>query len=159
MLCVTSVEKKGHYQKCCKSKTAQPGRPSESRQAQVHNLQAQPGTSASQPSVQYSPSDYDTLPEPYEQQLTQPAMFHHVQTIHVKIIYDTSGKHIKPLWLSAANGGLIHQVECEIDSGAGCSVMPLYLHKSLSGILYPWRAAVLQQLSCEDPYIESRLIY
>ena len=35
--------------------------------------------------------------------------------------------------MSAASGGVIYQIECEIDSGAGCNVMPLYLHKSLFG--------------------------
>ena len=43
-------------------------------------------------------------------------------------------KHIKPLWLSAASEGPIHPVECEIDTGAGCNVMPLYVYKSLSGV-------------------------
>ena len=51
----------------------------------------------------------------------------------MKSINDTSSKHIKPLWLSTASGGPIYEVECEIDSGAGCNVMPLYLHKSLFG--------------------------
>lgn len=68
-----------------------------------------------------------------ESQLNHPAMFHHIQSFHVKSINDISNKHIRPLWLSAANGGIIHQIECEIDSGAGRNVMPLYLHKSLFG--------------------------
>ena len=51
----------------------------------------------------------------------------------MKSINDTSSKHIKPLWLSTASGGPIYEVECEIDAGAGCNVMPLYLHKSLFG--------------------------
>ena len=36
-------------------------------------------------------------------------------------------------WLSAESEGPIHQVECEIDTGAGCNVMPLYMYKSLFG--------------------------
>lgn len=60
-------------------------------------------------------------------------MFYHIQSFQVKSITDTSKKHIRPLWLSAANDGTIHQIECEIDSGAGCNVIPLYLHKSLFG--------------------------
>ena len=35
--------------------------------------------------------------------------------------------------MSAASEGPIHQVECEIDTGAGCNVMPLYMYKSLFG--------------------------
>ena len=58
-------------------------------------------------------------------------MFHHIQTFHVKSINDTSSKHIKPLWISTASGGPIYQVKCEIDTGAGCNVMPLYLHNSI----------------------------
>jgi len=70
------------------------------------------------------------LPQQYS---NQPALFQHVQTYHVKSITDTSSKHIKPLWLSTASEGPIHQVECEIDTGAGCNVMPLYMYKSLFG--------------------------
>ena len=65
--------------------------------------------------------------EPPQQYSSQPALFHHIQTYHVKSINDTSSKHIKPLWLSATSEGPIHQVECEIDTGAGCNVMPLYM--------------------------------
>ena len=60
-------------------------------------------------------------------------MFHRIQSFQVKSIHDNCNKHTKPLWLSAANGGIVHQIECEIDSGAGCNVMPLYLLKSLFG--------------------------
>ena len=70
---------------------------------------------------------------PHVPQENQHTMFHHIQTFHVKSINDTSSKHIKPLWLSTASGGPIYEVECEIDAGAGCNVMPLYLHKSLFG--------------------------
>ena len=36
--------------------------------------------------------------------------------------------------MSAASEGPIHQVECEIDTGARCNVMPLYMYKSLFGV-------------------------
>ena len=70
---------------------------------------------------------------PHILQDNQYTMFHHIQSFHVKSINDTSSKHIKPLWLSRASGGPIYQVVCEIDTGAGRNVMPLYLHKSLFG--------------------------
>ena len=70
---------------------------------------------------------------PHIPQDNQHTMFHHVQSFHVKSINDTSSKHIKPLRLSTASGRPIYQVECDIDTGAGCNVMPLYLHKSLFG--------------------------
>ena len=60
-------------------------------------------------------------------------MFYNIQTFHAKSINDISSKHTEPLWLSTASGGPIHQGECEIDTGAGCNVMPLYLYISLIG--------------------------
>lgn len=48
-------------------------------------------------------------------------------------IKHTSSKNIKPLWLSSPNGGPVQQVECEIDSGAECDVMPMYTYKSSFG--------------------------
>ena len=119
--------KRGHFQKCCKSKMSKSSKPNEPKQAQVHGLQTHPGASGSQPIVQTPPSELLGTQPNYS------AMFHHIQTIHVKSIDGSSSKHIKPLWLSAAKGGTVHQVDCEIDSGAGCNVMPLYLHKSMFG--------------------------
>ena len=86
----------------------------------------------SQPPINPYPGPYLPL-EPLQQYSSQPALFHHIQTYHVKSINDTSSKHIKPLWLSAASEGPIHQVECEIDTGTGCNGMPLYMYKSLFG--------------------------
>ena len=127
-----SCGKKGHYQKCCKSKRAKPGKSRNFKQTQVHGLQTQPVDENSQPPINPY-SGYYTPLEPPQQYASQPAMFHHIQMYHVKSINDTSSKHIKPLWLSAASEGPIHQVECEIDTGAGCNVMPLYMYKSLFG--------------------------
>ena len=127
-----SCDKKGHYQKCCKSKRTKPGKNRKFKQTQVHGLQTQPVDKNSQPP--FNPySGYYTPLEPPQQYASQPALFHHIQMYHVKSINDTSSKHIKPLWLSAASEGPIHQVECEIDTGAGCNVMPLYMYKSLFG--------------------------
>ena len=127
-----SCGKKGHYQKCCKSKRAKPGKNRNFKQTQVHGLQTQPVDENSQPPINPY-SGYYTPLEPPQQYASQPAMFHHIQMYHVKSINDTSSKHIKPLWLSAASEGPIYQVECEIDTGAGCNVMPLYMYKSLFG--------------------------
>ena len=44
--------------------------------------------------------------------------------------------------MSAANGGIIHQIDCEIDSGAGCNVILLYLHKSLFGDKELWPTSI-----------------
>lgn len=126
--------KKEHYKKCCKSKTGKQGTTGEPRQVQLHGLQATlTGASAYQTSVRDPAQDYHMMFGPHAPQDNQHTIFHHIQTFHVKSINDTSSKHIKPLWLSTANGGPMYEVECEIDTGAGCNVMPLYLHKSLFG--------------------------
>ncbi|PFX16986.1 hypothetical protein AWC38_SpisGene18711 [Stylophora pistillata] len=126
--------KKGHYKKCCKSKTGKQGTTGEPKQVQVHGLQApQTEASASRISVRDPPQGYRIMFGPQVPQDNQHKMFHHIQTFHVKSINDTSSKHIEPLWLSTASGGLIYEVECEINIGAVCNVMPLYLHKSLFG--------------------------
>ena len=91
------------------------------------------GVSANQTSGRDPAQDYHMMFGPHVTQDDQHTMFHHIQTFHVKSINKTSSKHIKPLWLSTASGAPIYQVECEIDTGAGCNVMPLYLHKSLFG--------------------------
>ena len=107
----------------------------EHKQAQVYGLQVKPGTDASLLLAHIPTPSYYAGPEPVESQSSHPAMFYHIQSFFVKSINDISNKHTRPLWLqlSAANGGIIYQIECEIDSGAGCNVMPLYLHKSLFG--------------------------
>lgn len=125
--------RKGHNQKCCKSNKAKPGRTVEHKQAEVYDLQAEPGTDASQLLAHIPMPSYYAGPEPVKSQSSHPAMFHHIQSFYVKSINDISNKHIRTLWLSVANGGIIYQIECEINSGAGCDVMPLYLHKSLFG--------------------------
>ena len=68
------------------------------RQTQVHGLQAQVGNDTGQSSAYYTSLE---LPE---QHWNQPALFHHIQSYHIKSINDTSSKHIKPLWLSAEHG-------------------------------------------------------
>ena len=126
--------KKGHYKKCCKSKTGKQGTTGEPKQVQVHGLQAPlTGASANQTSVCDPAQDYHMMFGPHVLEDNQHTMFHHIQSFHVMSINNTSSKHIKPLWLSTASGGPIYEVECEIDIGAGCNVMPLYLHKSLFG--------------------------
>ncbi|CAH3178310.1 unnamed protein product [Porites lobata] len=126
--------KKGRYKKCYKGKTGKQGTTGKPRQVQVHGLPAPlTGVSANQTSVRDPAQDYHMMFGSHVPQDDQHTMFHHIQTFHVKSINETSSKHIKPLWLSTASGGPIYQVECEIDTGAGCNVMPLYLHKSLFG--------------------------
>ena len=126
--------KKGNYKKCCKSKTGKQGTTGEPAcKPCTWTCLPLTGVNANQTSVRDAAQDYHMMFGPHVPQDDQHTMFHHIQTFHVKSINDTSSKHITPLWLSTASGWPIYQVECEIGTGAGCNVMPLYLHKSLSG--------------------------
>lgn len=64
--------KKGHYQKCCKSKRAKPGKNRTFKQTQVHDLQTQPVEGNSQPPINPYPGPYLPL-EPLQQCSSQPA--------------------------------------------------------------------------------------
>ena len=37
-------------------------------------------------------------------------------------------RHIQPLWVSTQLDAQEHQFDCEVNSGAGCSIMPLYIY-------------------------------
>ena len=148
--------KKGHYKKCRKGKTGKQGTTGKPRQVQVHGLQALlTGVSADQTSARDPAQDYHMMFGPHVPQDDQHTMFHHIQTFHVKSINETSSKHIKPLWLSTASGGPIYQVECEIDTGAECNVVPLYLHKILiwRQDSYPYLSTDIRiwRISCSKP--------
>ena len=41
--------------------------------------------------------------------------------------------HIQPAWIAQSQNSQKHQVDIEIDTGAGCNVMPLYKVHALFG--------------------------
>ena len=43
------------------------------------------------------------------------------------------GKHIQPAWIAQSQNSKKHQLDVEIDTGAGCNVMPLYKMQELFG--------------------------
>ena len=42
-------------------------------------------------------------------------------------------EHIQPAWVSQSQNSKMHQMDMEIDTGAGCNVMPLYKVHELFG--------------------------
>ena len=42
-------------------------------------------------------------------------------------------EHIKPLWLSRDPSSQVFRIDCEVDTGAGCNILPLYKAKALFG--------------------------
>ena len=51
----------------------------------------------------------------------------HSKTIPVTSLQAPSaGKHISPLWISQSTDSAMQQIDCEVHTGAGCNILPLY---------------------------------
>jgi hypothetical protein len=46
---------------------------------------------------------------------------------------DPKAPHLRPMWFSTPDSSTVHLVEAEIDSGAGCNTIPLYLYNKTIG--------------------------
>lgn len=71
---------------------AKPGRTVEHKQAEVYDLQAEPGTDASQLLAHIPMPSYYAGPQPVKSQSSHPAMFHHIQSFYFKSINDMKSK-------------------------------------------------------------------
>ena len=59
---------------------------------------------------------------------------HMLKTVKVKSINcPQSNPHIRPAWLSLEPNSPIQKLNCEVDTGAGCSVLPYSILKSTFG--------------------------
>ena len=57
-----------------------------------------------------------------------------LQTIQVsRLGTNEKGEQIRPAWIAESQNSEMHQMNVEIDRGAGCNVMPLYKVKELFG--------------------------
>ena len=79
---------------------------------------------------QYSPSlktaQYSTLYFISKEELPQ-AKCNSLQTIQVsRLGANEQSEHIQPAWIAQSQNSKMHQIDMEIDTGAGCNVMPLY---------------------------------
>ena len=119
---------KGHLDSLCRSS----GTP-------VHMLEAQ---DYSHPQSQESPQDYNQGPETaqyptlyfiYREELPQ-VKCNSLQTVQVsRLGASKQSEHILPAWIPQSQNSKKHQVDVEIDTGAGCNVMPLYKVHELFG--------------------------
>ena len=113
--------KKGHLDSLCRS-TRTP----------LHMLEAQDYShSQSQESLQdYNQSletaQYSTLYFMSKKELPQ-MKCNSLKTVQVsRLGINEQSKHIQPAWIAQSQSSKKHQVDMEIDTGAGCNVMPLY---------------------------------
>ena len=98
----------------------------------VHMLEAQDN---SHPQSQESPQDYSQSPEtaqystPYlisREELPQ-VNCNSLKTVQAsRLGTNKQSEHIQPAWIAQSQNFKKHQVDIEIDTGAGCNIMPLY---------------------------------
>ena len=102
--------KEGHYGNVCRT-----GK----HTAKVHEIQAE----ANQ--LTAAPGGYEPV---YFTQV------HQLATVKIKSLSNPAmQEQIRPLWLSKGPGQQVFQIDCEVDTAAGCSVIPLYKAKALFG--------------------------
>ena len=108
-------------------------------EAPLHMIEAQ---DYSHPQSQESLQDYNQGPEtaqystPYfmsREELPQ-VKCNSLKTVQVsRLGANEQGEHIQPAWLAQSQNSKKFQVNIEIDTGAGCNVMPLYKVQELFG--------------------------
>ena len=104
--------KKGHYGSVCRSKKA----------ANVNEVQAQPVQ-------QYQ----DCTPGEYSPMYFN-ASVHQLTTAKILSLNQPRPEpQIRPLWLSQSLSSRVFKIECEVDTGASCNILPLYKAKALFG--------------------------
>ena len=112
--------KKGHLESLCRST----GTPLHMLEAQDYNPQSQ------EPLQEYSQSpetaQYSTPYFMSREELPQ-VKCNSLKTVQVsRLGANEQSEHIRPAWLAQSQDSKKHQVNVEIDTGAGCNVMPLY---------------------------------
>ena len=109
--------KMGHYKRLCKSDAgasgASTGKRSFPKKKPVHHLH----------------EDYEEDEEEYSVSLHQLDEI----PIHTMDVDEDKNKHIRPLWLKVDGEENVHKVDCEVDTGAAATVMPMYLYKQICG--------------------------
>ena len=54
-------------------------------------------------------------------------------TARVHHIQDRDTDHIRPLWVAQSRGSQVFQTDCEVDTGAGCNILPVHKAQQLFG--------------------------
>ena len=54
-------------------------------------------------------------------------------TTKLQYMKNRDNEHIRPLWVAQSENSKIHQTDCEVDTGAGCNILPVHKAKELFG--------------------------
>ena len=152
-----NCNKRGHLDSMCRSRPmymleAQSTVQSETTQDYAHSLEIAQQQNSSRETTQYSTpyflsrnelpqancNNLQTIPytTPYfmsRKELPQ-VNCNSLQTIQVsRLGANEKSEQIQPAWIAESQNSEMHQMNVEIDTGAGCNVMPLYKVKELFG--------------------------
>ena len=125
-----NCNKRGHLDSMCKSRpmhmlNAQPTVQSETTQDYANSLET---AQQHNPSLVTAP--YSTPYFVSKEELSR-ANCNTLQTVQVSRLGSNDKiEHIRPAWIVQSPNSKIHQVDMEIDTGAGCNIMPLYKVKN-----------------------------
>ena len=120
--------KKGHFKDSCSSKNEEKevGKANDMKRKQkpgkVNDLkeQATAGTWLQQPYA----AQHSLPPQKGPQGVTS----HHMKMVQVNSFNkQEDNKDIRPLWLTTCPKVQVYKFDCEVDTGAGCNIMPLYI--------------------------------
>ena len=98
---------------------------------QNHDKTAKKHIDIKEQAADYTQSEYTTPYVTNEQAkaaikcLKTTAKIHHIQ--------DKDTKHIRPIWVAQSQGSQILQTDCEVDTGAGCNILPAHKAQQLFG--------------------------
>ena len=54
-------------------------------------------------------------------------------TTKLKYMKHRDNGHIRPLWVAQSKDSKMHQTDCEVNTGAGCNILPVHKAKELFG--------------------------
>ena len=54
-------------------------------------------------------------------------------TAKVHHMHNRDTEHIRPLWVAQSQGSQVSQTDCEVDTGAGCNILPTHRAQQLFG--------------------------
>ena len=128
--------KRGHFMKVCKSKVKAKG-------ANVHGLQTEHNGGESDDSDSsnaiYFSADVKAIKK---------------ATVHI-LNNPRHTPHIRPMWLSKDRTSEIYNIDCEVDTGAACNILPLYKARALFGNALEIRAPTLRLLGYDDSPVKN----
>ena len=92
------------------------------QQVNTHSLRATPVFKMPDDNgIDYPPPFFISRNEPRTPQTSVKML--HTEVIKVCQLSERNSEHIRPAWISKSRDSSIEQIDCEVDTGAGCNVI------------------------------------